>query len=217
MKNYHFIYKTSHNNGYYYFGRHSTKNLKDGYQGSGKWIKSIKNKSELITEIIEFTNDSENLKKLEQKYIDEHYGKPGCMNFLKSSLGFNQGYTPTKESRKKMSISQTGKKRTPEHIKKLVLSNTGKKRSEQSIKKMSEAQKIIQNKEDVRLKIKLSQKGKKRKPLSDTHKENIGKSLVGKKQKIEKCIHCQIEGGLNMMRRYHFDNCKHKYLLDKKG
>lgn len=56
MKNFHFIYKTTHNNGYYYIGRHSTKNLKDGYRGSGKWIKSIKNKSELITKIIEKCN-----------------------------------------------------------------------------------------------------------------------------------------------------------------
>jgi hypothetical protein len=217
MKNYHFIYKTTHNNGYYYIGRHSTKNLKDGYLGSGKWIKSIKNKSELITEIIEYSDNPENLRKIEQKYIDEHFGKPGCMNFLKSSLGFNQGYKPTDEAKKKMSISQTGKKRTPEHIKNLALSNTGKKRSEQAINNMCKAQKIAQNREEVRLKISFAQKGKKRKPLDELHRKNIGKSLLGKKQKIEKCNYCQKEGGLNMMKRYHFDNCKYKYSINEKG
>lgn len=217
MRIYHFIYKTSHPNGCYYIGRHSTKNLRDGYRGSGKWIKSIKNKSELITEIIEYSDNPENLRQIEQKYIDDHFGNPGCMNFLKSSLGFNQGYKPTDEAKRKMSISQTGKKRTPEHIKNLSLSNTGKKRTEQAIKNMSESQKIIQNKKDVRLKISLAQKGKTRKPLDESHKEKIGKALLGKKQKIEKCNHCQKEGGLNMMRRYHFDNCKHKYSNNKKG
>ena len=37
---YHFLYCTEHvETGKYYIGKHSTENLDDGYQGSGKWIR----------------------------------------------------------------------------------------------------------------------------------------------------------------------------------
>jgi hypothetical protein len=37
---YHFLYCTEDvDTGDYYLGKHSTKNLDDGYQGSGDWIK----------------------------------------------------------------------------------------------------------------------------------------------------------------------------------
>ena len=51
----HFIYKTTHKNGKYYIGRHSTNNIDDGYIGSGKWPRSIKDKSTLTREILEYT------------------------------------------------------------------------------------------------------------------------------------------------------------------
>ena len=53
----HFIYKTTHVNGKYYIGRHSTENINDGYIGSGKWPISIKDKSSLTREIIEFVDN----------------------------------------------------------------------------------------------------------------------------------------------------------------
>ena len=53
MKQHHLIYKTSHVDGKYYYGRHSTSNINDGYIGSGKWVSSIKDKSKLQTEIME--------------------------------------------------------------------------------------------------------------------------------------------------------------------
>jgi hypothetical protein len=37
---YHFLYRTEHKEtGEFYFGKHSTANLDDGYRGSGDWIK----------------------------------------------------------------------------------------------------------------------------------------------------------------------------------
>ena len=64
----HFIYKTTHTeSGKYYIGRHSTENEQDGYLGSGKWIRSIKDKSKLSREIIGYYNSFDELILAEQK------------------------------------------------------------------------------------------------------------------------------------------------------
>jgi hypothetical protein len=83
----HFIYKTTHTNGKYYIGRHSTDNIDDGYIGSGRWPRSIKDKSSLTREILEYTDSEESLIALEQQYLTEHFGKPDCMNMSNTSTG----------------------------------------------------------------------------------------------------------------------------------
>ncbi len=83
-----FVYKTTHINGKYYIGRHQTENLNDGYLGSGKWIKSIKNKSTLSKEIIKEAKSFEELCELEEYYINLYWDDPLCMNYLKSSGGW---------------------------------------------------------------------------------------------------------------------------------
>ena len=93
----HFIYKTTHTNGKYYIGRHSTKNIDDGYIGSGKWPRSIKDKSTLTREILEYATDSEALKQLEGKYLKEHYGLPNCMNGTSDPIGFDSKNNPMKD------------------------------------------------------------------------------------------------------------------------
>lgn len=92
----HFIYKTTHRNGKYYIGRHSTDNIDDGYIGSGKWPKSIKDKSTLTREILEYADNEEALKELERKYLAEHYGKPNCMNQTPDPIGFDTDNNPMK-------------------------------------------------------------------------------------------------------------------------
>jgi hypothetical protein len=93
----HFIYKTTHTNGKYYVGRHSTTNINDGYIGSGEWPLSIKDKTSLTTEILEFTANEETLIKLEGVYLNEHYGKPNCMNRTKDPIGFSSENNPMKD------------------------------------------------------------------------------------------------------------------------
>lgn len=87
----HFIYKTTHINGRYYIGRHSTDNLDDGYIGSGTWPMSIKDKSTLTREILEFVDDFETLKEREAEHLAEHIGKPNCMNVNPDPVGFGEG------------------------------------------------------------------------------------------------------------------------------
>jgi hypothetical protein len=87
----HFIYKTTHKNGKYYIGRHSTENIDDGYIGSGRWPLSIKDKSSLKREILEFVDNENELIQREGEYLLEHYGKPNCMNQNPDPVGFAAG------------------------------------------------------------------------------------------------------------------------------
>lgn len=89
MDIYHFIYKTSHINGRYYIGRHSTNNINDGYLGSGRWIKSIHDKTTLSREIIVYATDITELKILEEQHISNNFENPLCMNYIKSSIGLS--------------------------------------------------------------------------------------------------------------------------------
>jgi hypothetical protein len=93
----HFIYKTIHaSSGKYYIGRHSTTDINDGYLGSGKWVKSIKNKSILSRIIIQVTDTYEDLLVAEEFHINNNIGKEGCMNWTNGSHGFGTGiYNPT--------------------------------------------------------------------------------------------------------------------------
>jgi len=92
----HFIYKTTHTNGKYYIGRHSTENINDGYIGSGLWPSSIKDKSTLTREILEYADSAESVKELEGQYLAEHYGKPDCMNRTADPIGFDSVNNPMK-------------------------------------------------------------------------------------------------------------------------
>ena len=87
----HFIYKTTHTNGKYYIGRHSTDDLADGYIGSGLWPSSIKDKTTLTREVLEYVDTFERLVELEDQYLLEHYGKPNCMNMSNKSTGWAVG------------------------------------------------------------------------------------------------------------------------------
>ena len=39
---FHFVYKTYSPSGFYYYGRHSTTNIDDGYLGSGNGLDQLK-------------------------------------------------------------------------------------------------------------------------------------------------------------------------------
>ena len=94
----HFVYKTTHVNGKYYIGRHSTRDINDGYIGSGRWPRSIKDKTTVSREILEFATNEEHLKELEQQYLHEHFGKQNCMNMNCDAVGFSTENNPMKKT-----------------------------------------------------------------------------------------------------------------------
>jgi hypothetical protein len=93
---YHFIYKTYSSSGLYYYGRHSTLNIDDGYFGSGKWIRSIKDKSKLKRNIELFCETFEELLMKEKEYISKYINDPKCMNFNENPVGFSSINNPNK-------------------------------------------------------------------------------------------------------------------------
>ena len=94
----HLIYKTTSKSGKFYIGRHSTVNINDGYCGSGKWVKSIRDKSELTVEILEYANSIKDLILLEGQYLNRYIGQPGNMNYNNRPTGFASGnHNPTKK------------------------------------------------------------------------------------------------------------------------
>lgn len=87
----HIIYKTISPSGKYYIGRHSTSDLNDGYLGSGKWVRSVNDKSSLTREILAYANSFDELKLLEEQFISKHIDDPNNMNFNDKSVGFPTG------------------------------------------------------------------------------------------------------------------------------
>jgi hypothetical protein len=151
---FHFIYKTTSSSGKYYIGRHSTLNLNDNYFGSGKWVRSIKDKSQLTLEIIQFCETLDELKVCEELLLLEHVGKIDCMNFNLSSCGFSTGELNP-------SASEEGRKRISERV---SGENNPAKRPEVA-KKIAEANQ--------------RPRGKWEKPMSEEGRKNISKSRTG--------------------------------------
>lgn len=98
---YHFLYKTTNliNNKYYY-GVHSTKNLTDGYLGSGKYLKRSINKygqENFKIEIIQFFNDRESLLEKEKEIVNENtLLDENCMNLRPGGFG---GFSSKEQSK----------------------------------------------------------------------------------------------------------------------
>ena len=146
---FYYIYKTTSASGKYYIGRHSTNNLKDGYIGSGKWIKDCKKTNVLLTKVIIQFCKKEEIFNIEENMITKYFDDPLCMNFICSSKGLPLGYKHSEET--KLKIGKGCKnpwnkgKNLPKYVieklngRKPTIGMTGKKHSKESLKKMSEA------------------------------------------------------------------------------
>ncbi len=160
---YHFVYKTTNTiNGKFYIGKHSTKNIEDGYLGSGRSIRDaiIKyGKENFEKEIIGFCANVKEAYELEEQLLKPIWDKCICYNRSCGGQGTGSGEnhpmwgrTQSDEAKKRISAANVGHRG-------FML---GKKHSEESKKKMSE--------------IKIG------KVFSESHKRNIGKGNTGKKR-----------------------------------
>lgn len=224
---FHIIYKTIHENGKYYIGRHSTTNLDDGYLGSGKWIQSIKDKSSLSRLILIKCETYEELVSEECRMLKEVIDDPLNMNYSNASIGFSTGNANPSVGR----IGSWNKGKTCPSI------SEGRKRGKKpnvSAEKKSSITKELWNigtydnrplpTEDRNLKISIAMTGRRqseyqKQRVREVHtgkiygkdtREKISKAAVLRESIIVTCPHCNKVGNGPVMKRWHFSNCKMK-------
>ena len=143
---YHILYRTTmQNSNKFYVGRHSTTNLKDGYLGSGKWVRSIKDKSVLSREILCQVNSEKELIELERLLLEEVIDYPNNMNFNNNASGFSVGeLNPAKSEKERKRRSDESWTKTDEG-RKFMSDNNPSKRKDVKIKRKLQAEKDLAN------------------------------------------------------------------------
>ena len=175
-------------NGYYYGGRticfktrwdEHLSNLQS--RKASSYMQNVYNKYGRFEPAILLILPREEQEAAEQKWLDEHFRKPGCVNMSPHAKGGCFGHTP--EARAKMRATRAsrpdlaqksreqlrknfcwkGVKKSPEQIRKMAEKLRGRKQSEESIAKRAE-----------------SNKGQKRSPESRARQSEAAKIRVQK-------------------------------------
>lgn len=233
---YYFVYLTTNKiNGKQYVGSHVTTNMDDDYIGSGRPYLSnaIKKygKENFERTILKECVTIEEARLLEEPFIKKYKTlAPNGYN-LSPTGGTNQfGGRHSEESKKKISESLKGK------FKGRVFTEEWKQKLSDAKKDFIPWSKGATFSEEHRKNISKAREGKYTgennnmfgKSLYDLwkekygekeaierikkHKENLSKSVKGKKHELKNivCPHCGKEGKGPNMTRYHFDKCKNK-------
>lgn len=191
---YHIIYKIIFPNGKYYLGEHTTKNLNDGYCGSGALLPFEFKQCDVTDvkkEIISFHTTKKEMESAEEKIIGELYKTDKqCLNLIKGgSKGFNE-YIIEKSIK-----SRTGKKRSKESIEKQRISCTGKRHTEETKIKQSIWHKNFWNSEMSR---------EKREKLRNIVKNRIVTEEIRKKISDAKKKYNSSDYGRNSIKYRHY-------------
>lgn len=162
-----------------------------------------------------FTHDilKEGLTLEESNYWEQYYIKqyntliPNGYNLTTGGLNCEH----SKETKLKRSLSRRNRiqpKHTEEAKQKISLSHMGMKHTELSKKWMSIVHTGFKHTEESKQKMSAVKKGI---PLTEEHKRKLRKKHkpIGK-QPIASCPHCGKVGGINGLKRWHFDKCKLK-------
>lgn len=181
-----------------------TPETSKNYYGSGTLINlAIKKygKQNFIKRIIKQFDTVNEARIYEERLILEINAieDPNFYNLTKGGFGgFSENAIQKQrsaESRKKISKSNKGRivsnetrKIISEKLKGTKPWNTGIPRSDETKKKLSFALK--------------------NKPLTDQHRQNISNAQKGRIYKSSTCPYCKKTGGVNVMQRWHFNNCK---------
>jgi len=201
-------------------------------RGNARKLKGYKEIHHILPKCIGGNNDKENIVELTAKehfichkllteiYPNEtglHYAS-WAMATMKNTHGrkykvsageyqrLKENLVVSKETRNKISKAGIGHVVTIETKMKLHHANIGKTLSENHKQKIRSSTLGRLIKDEIRIKMSKSSIGNLH---TKETKEKISLTLIGTKQKIIKCPHCNKQGG-NIMKRYHFDNCKTK-------
>lgn len=218
---FYYMYKiTNKVNGKFYIGIHKTSDLDDGYMGSGVILKKAIKKygiENFEKTILEYFDSAELMYEKEKQIVDQEFlqredvynvmrGGHGGFDYLISSGKHYNGGPQSLEAREKISNS----------LKEYSISSDGLKRYASHSNEMTRSNPMfsIEAKEKVSNALKQHMK-------TEDHKNAISKSLLGKSKKYPssrksrvvefndvECPHCQKVGKSNIMKRWHFGNCK---------
>ena len=201
---FYYLYKiTNLISGKIYIGVHQTKDLDDGYLGSGSHISAaIKKygKENFCKEILEFFDNMNDMFIKERKVVNE--------DFLKRDDVYNKVLGGHGGSPKGNGFTFKGCNHSEETKQRLKESKVNFKHSEQTKRLLSENN---WSKRDPKAHSESSRLANEGKSKSDEHKEKIRQSLLGKKRGKQEeliCPHCGVSGGKGIMKRWHFDKCK---------
>lgn len=232
MRHYTYITRLK-NSEKYYVGRHSTKKPPDidNYRGSGKWVRSIKNKELLEKEILKYYDTVSDLIVAERCLLSEHVGNVGCMNFNRSPVGFSVGdLNPSRsEDRRELSrkrFIENNPMTNPENRIKSSLSQRGRQypercgklHSEETKAKISAAKtgsKLNPKFRNARIELSKKQYLEKSDKLtfSGNHHSDKTKNILSEKAKsrpFHMCQYCEKYFKIQTLTRWHGENCKMK-------
>jgi group I intron endonuclease len=177
-----------------YVGIHKTKNLNDGYMGSGKVIKSAIEKygiGNFKKDILETFEDDEAMYAREKEFVNaEFLLREDVYNLRRGGFG---GFDYINES----------------GIPKMLGKNHSNETKDRLSEKMIERYKngtAPQMTEEIRTSISKAKKGtkyKSRPPKSADHKEKLREANIGKKHSLIACPQCGKLGGERAIKRWH--------------
>ena len=155
VKAYHIVYLTTNPfNNKIYVGKHSTNNLNDGYKGSGKYLnKAFKKygKKHFKFQILHYCLTLMDAYEVEGWIVDQAFiDRPDTYNVVvggrmtpdwtgkkrsEECIAKHKMYRATEETKKLISIANTGKIKTPEQLELMRTLSTGRKDSEETKQK----------------------------------------------------------------------------------
>ena len=203
-----FVYKWTNNiNGKWYIGsRKGTTD--DGYRHSSRIVGAAEKKYgiENFTREILFEGDYDKdqiRSVVEAKFLIEDDAANNPMSYNQTNITGNNCINEA--TRQKMRVAKLGKKLSIEHRKAQGLGRIGKPFTAERCKNISIAKTGVKRSKAACESI---SKGKLGKKLSAAHRKSISKGKKGLPQQSVICPHCDKTGGISLMYRYHFTNCK---------
>lgn len=203
-----YVYQTTNlvNNKKYIGFCSKTPNESTTYLGSGVMLSRAIDKygrENFKKEILKEFDNENDARLFEEQCIsdvnavenDEYYnltkgGYGGFSELAKERQRSLEARAKISEANRGRPVSEKTRKILSEKLKGTKPWNTGKEHSAETKEKLSKAL-----------------KGK---PLTQEHRENISKAQKGRVYRKSTCPHCGKVGGVNVMQKWHFDNCKYK-------